>query len=119
MTQTRHQSPVPANESPIHQDFVTLTKELTPDPVVESPVTDFPSNELTDLTTYIYDEPTVGPSKMPMSPSIEYLDDDDFDEEDDDEDKFNDEHIVPSSMPMKPPTTSISTIRLSQQNRVK
>lgn len=55
---------------------------------------------------------------MPMSPSIEYLDDDDYDEDEMDEDKFNDE-LVASFIPLRPPPTSISTIRLCQQNRVK
>ena len=54
-------------------------------------------------------------NKMPMSPSVEFLDDDE-DEYDDDE--FNDAQMPQASLPTRPPPTSISTIRLSQQDRV-
>lgn len=65
------------------------------------------------------EEAPVEPSKMPMSPSIEYLDDDEDEEEDEyEDDEFNDEQ-VPTSMPMRPPPTSISTIRLVQEGRVR
>lgn len=64
------------------------------------------------------EEAPVEPSKMPMSPSIEYLDDDDDEEEDEYDDEFNDEQL-PTSMPMRPPPTSISTIRLVQEGRVR
>lgn len=65
----------------------------------------------------VVDDP-VEPSKMPMSPSIEYLDDDDEDDEEFEDDEFNDEQL-PSNMPMRPPPTSISTIRLVQEGRVR
>jgi hypothetical protein len=112
MTQPRHHSPSPHAESPTRMNFASPVKESSLEPVDESPVK--------SPSPTVEEAPPVGPSKMPMSPSIEYLDDeDDYDEEDDDDDKFNDEHIAPSMMPMRPPPTSISTIRLSQQNRVK
>lgn len=118
MTQPRHHSPVPSIESPSLRSFLSPAKEPSPDPINDSPLRRSPSVERARLSPTNEEELPVGPSKMPMSPSIEYLDDDDFDDEDDDEDKFNDEHVAPS-MPMRPPPTSISTIRLSQQNRVK
>ncbi|XP_070508383.1 KN motif and ankyrin repeat domain-containing protein 2 isoform X2 [Chironomus tepperi] len=58
------------------------------------------------------------PSKMPMSPSVEYLDDDEDDDDEYEDDEFNDEQL-PSSMPMRPPPTSISTIRLVQEGRMR
>ncbi|KAL7014324.1 hypothetical protein ACKWTF_015862 [Chironomus riparius] len=58
------------------------------------------------------------PSKMPMSPSVEYLDDDEEDDDEYEDDEFNDEQL-PSSMPMRPPPTSISTIRLVQEGRIR
>ena len=116
MTQARHHSPVPAIESPVHINHVSPTKAPLPDPVSESPFRKSPSVEPVESSPV--DEHPVGPSKMPMSPSIEYLDDDEYDEDDDD-DKFNDDHMVPSNIPLRPPPTSISTIRLSQQNRAR
>jgi hypothetical protein len=68
------------------------------------------------------ENPPESSSKMVMSPSVEYLDDDEEeDEEDDDEydeDEFNDEQL-PSSMPLRPPPTSVSTIRLVREGRVR
>lgn len=119
MTQPRHHSPVPALESPSRINFAAPTKEPLPDPVAgESPMRRAPSPDQ-EVESPVNEEPPVEPSKMVMSPSIEYLDDDEFEEEEDDDDKFNDEHIAPSTIPLRPPPTSISTIRLSQQNRVK
>jgi hypothetical protein len=89
------------------------------DPTPEPEMIRSPSIEPIDLIEEEDEEDVpVEPSKMPMSPSIEYLDDDDYEEEEDDDDKFNYDQIPPS-MGMRPPPTSISTIRLSQQNRVK
>lgn len=110
MTQSNHHSPVPSVESPAHTDFAAPAKDL-------SPMRKSPPIEPVELSSPINEEP-IEPSKMPMSPSIEYLDDDDYDEDEMDEDKFNDE-LVASSIPLRPPPTSISTIRLCQQNRVK
>lgn len=118
MTQPRHHSPVPALESPSRTNFATPTKEPLPDPASEYPMRRSPSPNQEELSP-VHEEAPVGASKMVMSPSIEYLDDDEFEEEEDDDDKFNDEHIAPSTIPLRPPPTSISTIRLSQQNRVK
>lgn len=73
-----------------------------------------PESELQSMND-IEHEPPVGLS-MPLSPSIEYLDDDESDEEDED-DKFNNDLAAAPSMPLRPPPTSISTIRLSQENR--
>lgn len=53
-----------------------------------------------------------------MSPSVEYLDEDDDDEEEYEEDEFNDEQL-PSNVPSRPPPTSISTIRLVQEGRIR
>lgn len=108
---TQH-SPLPRIESPGLANFARAIKDP---PVRESPIRESPAESSSPL----HEEPAVGTSKMPMSPSIEYLDDDYYDDEDDEDDKFNDEHIAPSTIPLKPPPTSISTIRLSQQNRVK
>lgn len=119
MSQPRHMSPVPTMESPTHRTFATPVKESTPERIHESPLMELRESPIRELVeSYPINEgPPEGPSKMPMSPSIEYLDDDDYDE-DDDEDKFN-EQVAPSTIPLRPPPTSISTIRLSQQNRVK
>jgi hypothetical protein len=61
-------------------------------------------------------------SKMPMSPSIEYLDDEDEDEDDyeDEDDEFNDEQL-PTNVQSRPTNipTSISTIRLLKENRTR
>ena len=57
-------------------------------------------------------------NKMPMSPSVEFLDDDEDEYEDDEDDKFNDAQMPHAPLPTRPPPTSISTIRLSQQDRV-
>lgn len=108
------QSALPRIESPAHRDFEASVKDSSPERVRESPIKESPTE-----SSLLNEEPIVGPSKMPMSPSIEYLDDDYYEDEEDDDDKFNDEHIAPSTIPLKPPPTSISTIRLSQQNRVK
>lgn len=116
MTQPRHHSPEPRIESPVHANFAALEGKASPDRVVEPPREKSPMKESVSLTPPI-EEPSVGSSKMPMSPSIEYLDDDDFDDEYED-DKFNYDHVGPS-VALRPPPTSISTIRLSQQNRVK
>lgn len=120
MTQPMHHSPVPRIESPsTHENFAATVTDPLPEPVIDSPVRHSPVREhVPSSPEPLHEEPPVGSSKMPMSPSIEYLDDDDFDDEYDDDDKFNDEHVGPS-VPMRPPPTSISTIRLSQQNRVK
>lgn len=118
MTQPIHHNPASPHGSPERTNLVSQVKETS---VVESKLLKSPSVEQIELEEEEQEqeeETTVGPSKMPMSPSIEYLDDDDFDEEEDDEDKFNYDHVAPS-MVMRPPPTSISTIRLSQQNRVK
>lgn len=116
MTQSMHHShsPVPRIESPTHKNFASPTR----DPVHDSPARKSPSVEPVESSSPVNEEPPVGPSKMVMSPSIEYLDDDDYDEEEDDDDKFNDDLVAPT-LPLRPPPTSISTIRLSQQNRVK
>lgn len=116
MTQPMLHSPIPRIESPTHESFAAPVEDPIPEPVIESAIRSSPIREQI-LSSPMNEEP-VGSSKMPMSPSIEYLDDDDFDDEYDDDDKFNDEHVGPS-VPMRPPPTSISTIRLSQQNRVK
>jgi hypothetical protein len=120
MTQPIHHNHSSPRESPTRTNLVTQVKEASPDPVVESELVKSPSLEQIedDESEGEMEEVPVGPSNMPMSPSIEYLDDDDFDEEEDDEDKFNYDHVAPS-MVLRPPPTSISTIRLSQQNRVK
>lgn len=117
MTQPMSQSPVPRLPSPKHENFTIPSKEPTPETFIESSVRKSPSVENYEISP-TNEERNFGSSKMPMSPSIEYLDDDDFDDEYDDDDKFNDEHVGPS-VPLRPPPTSISTIRLSQQNRVK
>lgn len=121
MTQPIHHSSASPRESPTRTNLAT--KEPSSNPVVESEFAKSPSVEnLNEADDYEDDDEQVQvgvePSKMPMSPSIEYLDDDDFDEEEDDDDKFNYDQVAPS-MTMRPPPTSISTIRLSQQNRVK
>lgn len=118
MTQPHHNSLSP-RESPTRTNLATQVKEPSPDPVEGTELLKSPSVEnLNEEDEEDEEEAPVGPSKMPMSPSIEYLDDDDYDEEEDDDDKFNYDHVAPS-MVMRPPPTSISTIRLSQQNRVK
>ena|SRR5690349_18253507 len=111
---TQH-SPLPRIEPLALGKLSVPIKDPSPEPIRESPIKESPveSSQLNE------EETEVGASKMPMSPSIEYLDDDYYDDEDDDDDKFNDEHIAPSTIPLRPPPTSISTIRLSQQNRVK
>jgi hypothetical protein len=114
MTQPMHQNASP-RESPTRASITAQVKDPTPEPeTIRSPSAE-PVDPIEEEDEEV--EP-VEPSKMPMSPSIEYLDDDDYEEEDDDEDKFNYDQIPPS-MGMRPPPTSISTIRLSQQNRVK
>lgn len=106
-------SQLPRIESTKHETVAAPIKS-------RSPVRESPIRESQAESSPLNEEPAVGTSKMPMSPSIEYLDDDYESEEDDDEhDKFNDEHIAPSTIPLRPPPTSISTIRLSQQNRAK
>lgn len=114
--------PVPKLQSPTHANFNFPLKEPTPEPTIDSSLRKTPSVENIESSptndVQEHHEHNFGSSKMPMSPSIEYLDDDDFDDEYDDDDKFNDEHVGPS-VPLRPPPTSISTIRLSQQNRVK
>lgn len=117
MTQQMHHSPVPRIESPVQANFEAPEKESHTDPIIETPATKSPSKEPVSLSPSHEERVDVGSSKMPMSPSIEYLDDDDFDDEYED-DKFNYEHVGPS-VALRPPPTSISTIRLSQQNRVK
>lgn len=74
-----------------------------------------PESELPTMNDFEH-EPPMGLS-MPLSPSIEFLDDDESDEEEDDDDKFNNDLAAAPSMPLRPPPTSISTIRLSQENR--
>lgn len=115
MTQPIHHNTALPRESPTRMNLASPVKEATPEPeMVRSP-----SVEPVDLIEEDEeDEAPVEHLKMPMSPSIEYLDDDDFGSEEDDDDKFNYDQIPPS-MGMRPPPTSISTIRLSQQNRVK
>jgi hypothetical protein len=117
MTQPNRHSPEPSAESPARSDFASPGKDSSPDHALESFLRKSPSVEPVELSSPTNGEP-IEPSKMPMSPSIEYLDDDDYDEDEMDEDKFNDE-LVASSIPLRPPPTSISTIRLCQQNRVK
>lgn len=118
MTQSMNHSPAPRIESPSHDNFAAPVKDLSPQPAIDLPNNSSPIRQQIPSSPMNEEQPPVGSSKMPMSPSIEYLDDDDFDDEYDDDDKFNDEHVGPS-VPMRPPPTSISTIRLSQQNRVK
>lgn len=71
--------------------------------------------ELVKVEDEEIDPVEVPESKMPLSPSVEFLDDDDDEYEDD---EFNDAEMPHATLPMRPPTTSISTIRLSQQDRV-
>ena len=72
-----------------------------------------------------HENPPESTSQMVQSPSVEYLDDDEeVEEEDDDddeydEDEFNDEQVPSSGMPLRPPPTSISTIRLVREGRVR
>ena len=115
MTQPIHHSTASPRESPTRTNLASPVKEAMPEPErVRSP-----SVEPIDMIEEgDEDETPMDHLKMPMSPSIEYLDDDDFASEEDDDDKFNYDQIPPS-MGMRPPPTSISTIRLSQQNRVK
>lgn len=89
-----------------------VQKQSPDEEVVEPPKS--PSVE--EPVTHQQEDPV--PSKMPMSPSIEYLDDDEDDDDEYEDDEFNDEQL-PSSMPMRPPPTSISTIRLVQEGRVR
>jgi hypothetical protein len=117
MTQPNHHSPVPSVESPPRSDFASSGKGSSLDRELESSLRKSPFIEPVELPSPVNGQ-TIEPSKMPMSPSIEYLDDDDYDEDEIEEDKFNDE-LVASSIPLRPPPTSISTIRLCQQNRVK
>ena len=114
MNQQMNHCSLPRIESPVHANFAAPERDPSPDPIIEPPSTKSPSKV---ALTPSHEEAFVGTSKMPMSPSIEYLDDDDYDDEYED-DKFNYEHVGPS-VALKPPPTSISTIRLSQQNRVK
>jgi hypothetical protein len=132
MTQPIHHNHLSPRESPIRTNHVVQVKEQSPDPDIEPEIVEPPlvdrinlneedieeDNEEDNKEDNEEDNEEVGPSKMPMSPSIEYLDDDDYDEEEDDDDKFNYDHVAPS-MVLRPPPTSISTIRLSQQNRIK
>jgi hypothetical protein len=91
-----------------------MNRHRSPSPEVKSsPVEDVPSpKEESSL------EVPPEPSKLPMSPSIEYLDDDDDEDEDEYDDEFNEQQL-PSNMPTRPPPTSISTIRLVQEGRVR
>lgn len=117
MTQQMNHSPVPRVQSPVHANFAARERDPSPDSVYVPPARKSPSKEPVSVTPS-HEDPPEGSSKMPMSPSIEYLDDDDFDDDYED-DKFNNyEHMGPS-VALRPPPTSISTIRLSQQNRVK
>lgn len=97
-----------------------MTQPASFGPVLEAaldPINDSvkPESELPTMNDLEH-EPPRGLS-MPLSPSIEYLDDDDESDEDDDDDKFNNDLAAAPSMPLRPPPTSISTIRLSQENR--
>lgn len=61
-------------------------------------------------------------SQFPMSPSIEYLESNVDDDEEYDEDEYDDDKLgnMPRSHPqLPPPPTSISSLRLSQPDRVK
>lgn len=97
MNHHRSPSPPPVQKSPCNESEVV---EPIKSPTIEA-------------------NPVESSSKMVMSPSIEYLDDDEEEDEDEyEEDEFNDEQL-PSSMPMRPPPTSISTIRLVQEGRIR
>lgn len=132
MTHQRSPSPVqksPAQSSPISHPEVEVAEPLKsplveyqqlqprhqPQKEVENPQSedDEENEEEEQMEINTADLPT---TKMPMSPSVEYLDDDDEDDDEYEDDEFNDEQL-PSSMPMRPPPTSISTIRLVQEGR--
>lgn len=119
MTQPIHHNSISPRESPIRTNLSVPIKEPTPEPeMVRSPSVEPVELIEEDEEDEDEDDVPVEPSKMPLSPSIEYLDDDDFEEEDDEDDKFNYDQVLPS-VGLRPPPTSISTIRLSQQNRIK
>lgn len=62
--------------------------------------------------------------EFPMSPSIEYLEsnvdeDEEYDDEEYDDDKLGTMRETRQHAPLLPPPTSISSLRLSQPDRVK
>lgn len=88
--------------------------------VKEEPVKAIEVEDVEDEVEAIEDpvDDDIPENKMPLSPSVEFLDDDEDEYEDDEDDKYNDAQMPHAPLPTRPPPTSISTIRLSQQDRV-
>lgn len=107
-----------------HKCFLTHLRLTMTQPPRHSPVLPPPQEPAAELAKQEHEQPATNDAEppmmglsMPLSPSIEYLDDDDESDEEDDDDKFNSDLVAAPSMPMRPPPTSISTIRLCQENR--
>lgn len=119
MTSSDHQ-----NDSIAEEDEVKVERNLSSLECETIADDKPPSDEKHDAVLSTIDE---FKSERPLSPTIEYNEfeevseeEEEDEEEDEDEDEEDDKFYdgdVPSTM--RPPPTSISTIRLCQQNRLK